>query len=114
MLAVARPGGITQEEIDRTSSRVVQSLAQFGIDVSVDQVRQGPTVTMYGLSPGWKGRSEESTGQRVRVDTILAREKDIALALASPSLRFEAPVPGESVVGIEVPNSHPTEVTLGR
>jgi S-DNA-T family DNA segregation ATPase FtsK/SpoIIIE len=68
---------------------------------------------MYGLSPGWKGRSEENTGgQRVRVDTILNREKDIALALASPSLRFEAPVPGESVVGIEVPNSHPTEVTL--
>jgi len=112
MLAVARPGGITKEEVERTSGLVVQSLAQFGIDVSVDQVRQGPTVTMYGLSPGWKGRSEESTGQRVRVDTILAREKDIALALASPSLRFEAPVPGESVVGIEVPNSHPTEVTL--
>ena len=112
MLTIARPGGITQEEIDRTSDLVVQSLQQFGIDVSVDQVRQGPTVTMYGLSPGWKGRSEESAGQRVRVDTILAREKDIALALATPSLRFEAPVPGESVVGIEVPNSQPTEVTL--
>ena len=112
MLAIARPGGITQEEIERTSARVVQSLQQFGIDVSVDQVRQGPTVTMYGLSPGWKGRSEESAGQRVRVDTILAREKDIALALATPSLRFEAPVPGESVVGIEVPNAHPTQVTL--
>jgi len=112
MLAIAKPGGITQEEIDATSARVVQSLSQFAIDVSVDQVRQGPTVTMYGLSPGWKGRSEESTGQRVRVDTILNREKDIALALASPNLRFEAPVPGESVVGIEVPNSHPTEVTL--
>jgi DNA segregation ATPase FtsK/SpoIIIE-like protein len=112
MLAIAKPGGITQEEIDATSARVVESLNQFAIDVSVDQVRQGPTVTMYGLSPGWKGRSEESTGQRVRVDTILNREKDIALALASPNLRFEAPVPGESVVGIEVPNSHPTEVTL--
>ena len=112
MLAIAKPGGITQEEIDSTSARVVESLRQFAIDVSVDQVRQGPTVTMYGLSPGWKGRSEESTGQRVRVDTILNREKDIALALASPNLRFEAPVPGESVVGIEVPNSHPTEVTL--
>jgi DNA segregation ATPase FtsK/SpoIIIE-like protein len=112
MLAIAKPGGITQEEIDHTSALVVESLAQFGIDVSVDQVRQGPTVTMYGLSPGWKGRSEESSGQRVRVDTILAREKDIALALASPSLRFEAPVPGESVVGIEVPNAHPTQVTL--
>jgi DNA segregation ATPase FtsK/SpoIIIE-like protein len=112
MLAIAKPGGITQDEIDSTSKKVEESLGQFGIDVSVDQVRQGPTVTMYGLSPGWKGRSEENTGQRVRVDTILNREKDIALALASPNLRFEAPVPGESVVGIEVPNSHPTEVTL--
>lgn len=113
MLAIAKPGGITQEEIDTTSRRVEESLGQFGIDVSVDQVRQGPTVTMYGLSPGWKGRSEENTGgQRVRVDTILNREKDIALALASPNLRFEAPVPGESVVGIEVPNAHPTQVTL--
>ncbi|HIK88558.1 MAG TPA: DNA translocase FtsK [Dehalococcoidia bacterium] len=112
MLSIAKPGGITQDEIANTSSKVVESLSQFGIDVSVDQVRQGPTVTMYGLSPGWKGRSEENTGQRVRVDTILNREKDIALALASPNLRFEAPVPGESVVGIEVPNSHPTEVTL--
>lgn len=113
ILAIAKPGGITQEEIDTTSRAVEESLGQFGIDVSVDQVRQGPTVTMYGLSPGWKGRSEENTGgQRVRVDTILNREKDIALALASPSLRFEAPVPGESVVGIEVPNSHPTQVTL--
>lgn len=113
MLAIAKPGGISQDEIDITSKRVVESLGQFGIDVSVDQVRQGPTVTMYGLSPGWKGRSEENTGgQRVRVDTILNREKDIALALASPSLRFEAPVPGESVVGIEVPNANPTEVTL--
>lgn len=113
MLAIAKPGGITQEEIAITSRRVEESLGQFGIDVSVDQVRQGPTVTMYGLSPGWKGRSEENTGgQRVRVDTILNREKDIALALASPNLRFEAPVPGESVVGIEVPNAHPTQVTL--
>ena len=112
MLSIAKPGGITQDEIDRTSRLIEESLGQFGIDVSVDQVRQGPTVTMYGLSPGWKGRSEESTGQRVRVDTILNREKDIALALASPSLRFEAPVPGESVVGIEVPNANPRQVTL--
>ena len=112
MLAIAEPGGITKQEIEYTSLKIEESLNQFGIDVSVDQVRQGPTVTMYGLSPGWKGRSEENTGQRVRVDTILNREKDIALALASPNLRFEAPVPGESVVGIEVPNAHPTAVTL--
>ena len=90
MLAIAEPGGITKQEIEYTSFKIEESLGQFGIDVSVDQVRQGPTVTMYGLSPGWKGRSEENTGQRVRVDTILNREKDIALALASPNLRFEA------------------------
>ena len=87
-------------------------MKQFGIEVTVDQVKKGPTVTMYGLSPGWKGKTDNKIGQRVRVDTILNREKDIALSLASPNLRFEAPVPGESVVGIEVPNKSPNEVTL--
>ena len=66
---------------------------------------------MYGVKPGWKG-DQKSGAQRVRVDTILNREKDLALALASPSLRFEAPVPGESVVGIEVPNKKPQKVTI--
>ena len=112
MLAIAEPGGISQEEISDTSGHIEESLGQFGIDVSVDQVWKGPTVTMYGLSPGWKGRSEDKVGQRVRVDTILNREKDIALALASPNLRFEAPVPGKSMVGIEVPNRKATQVTL--
>jgi len=92
----------------------------------VGDVREGPRVTMYGIVPGWgRGRgskklvaeqtpgNERSSGrQRVRVDNILAREKDLALSLASPSLRFEAPVPGASLVGIEVPNSRPTPVTL--
>ncbi|GIT58684.1 MAG: hypothetical protein Ct9H300mP19_06320 [Dehalococcoidia bacterium] len=57
MLAIAEPGGITKQEVEYTSLKIEESLSQFGIDVSVDQVRQGPTVTMYGLSPGWKGRS---------------------------------------------------------
>jgi DNA segregation ATPase FtsK/SpoIIIE-like protein len=112
MLSIAEPGGISQDEITETSGHIEESLGQFGIDVSVDQVWKGPTVTMYGLSPGWKGRSEDKSGQRVRVDTILNREKDIALALASPNLRFEAPVPGKSMVGIEVPNRKATQVTL--
>ena len=55
-------------------------------------------------------RVEEKT--RVKVDHILAREKDLALALAAPSLRFEAPVPGESFVGLEVPNARREVVTL--
>ncbi len=106
------PGGISESEVQLTSKKIESSLKQFGIEVTVDQVKKGPTVTMYGLSPGWKGKTDEKIGQRVRVDTILNREKDIALSLASPNLRFEAPVPGESVVGIEVPNKSPSEVTL--
>ncbi len=53
---------------------------------------------------------EERT--RVKVDAILARENDLALALACPNLRFEAPVPGENIVGIEVPNPRQSVVTL--
>ena len=126
MLKVAPPGGIPESEIEATSELIVETLADHGIEVSVGDVREGPRVTMYGIVPGWgKGRgskklieemapgTERSSGrQRVRVDNILAREKDLALSLASPSLRFEAPVPGASLVGIEVPNSRPTPVTL--
>lgn len=113
LLKVAPPGGVKQAEIEATGQLIVETLAQFRIDVSVDTVRSGPTVTMYGLKPGWQGRTDDPADiKRVRVDTILAREKDLALALKAQSLRFEAPVPGEAVVGIEVPNQRPSTVTL--
>ncbi|MFW6174565.1 MAG: DNA translocase FtsK, partial [Chloroflexota bacterium] len=126
LLKTAPPGNVPQSEIDATSQLIVDTLAQHGIDVSIGEARVGPRVTMYGVVPGWgQGRSGRGNngqeaaqqdgrrnGKRVRVDTILNREKDLALALASPSLRFEAPVPGASLVGIEVPNSKPSQVTL--
>lgn len=127
MLKVAPEGGVPESELDATSELIVETLADHGIEVSVGDVRVGPRVTMYGIVPGWgRGRgskklveegvaepsAREAGGKRVRVDNILAREKDLALSLASPSLRFEAPVPGASLVGIEVPNSRPTAVTL--
>lgn len=126
ILKTAPAGGVPETEIEATSELIVETLADHGIEVSVGDVRVGPRVTMYGIVPGWgRGRgskklaeeqvpgNERSSGrQRVRVDNILAREKDLALSLASPSLRFEAPVPGASLVGIEVPNSRPTPVTL--
>ncbi|MBI20832.1 MAG: cell division protein FtsK [Chloroflexi bacterium] len=113
VLELAPMQGVSSSEINETSNLIEKSLEQYGIDVSVDSedVKSGPTVTMYGVKPGWKG-DIKTGGQRVRVDTILNREKDLALALASPSLRFEAPVPGESVVGIEVPNKKPQKVTI--
>jgi DNA segregation ATPase FtsK/SpoIIIE-like protein len=113
MLQKAPAGGVTEEEIKNRRALIESTLADYGIDVTVAQVFAGPTVTMYGLKPGWQTTKNDATaGKRVRVDMILNREKDLALALASPNIRLEPVVPGESVVGIEVPNSRPTPVTL--
>ena len=113
-LAAPPKGGVSTTEIKATSDLIEETLAEHGVSVSVDQVRVGPTVTMYGLKPGWKGGGpkSKSPAQRVRVDTILNREKDIALALSSPNIRFESVVAGSSFVGIEVPNAKPTPVNL--
>ena len=107
-------GGVSTGEIKSTSNLIEETLADHNISVSVAQVQVGPTVTMYGLKPGWKisGAKSKAPDQRVRVDAILSREKDIALALSSPNIRFESVVPGSSVVGIEVPNAKPTPVNL--
>ena len=94
------------EDINRKKELIVKTLLEHGIEVSVDQVKSGPSVTMYGLSPGY------GNSKRVRVDHILAREKDIALALANQNIRFQSPMPGESLVGIEVPNQKTTVVGL--
>lgn len=124
--------GIDQEQ---TSQLIEDTLGDYGIEVSVSEVKLGPVVTMFGLTPGWVRRSRDvrertpdgkplvdEAGKpvvrrvedktRVKVDSIVAREKDLALALAAPSLRIEAPIPGASLVGIEVPNHRPAVVTL--
>lgn len=128
-------GGISKTEIQSTSNTIKQTFAEYNIEIEVDKVRPGPTVTMYGIEPGWvrkhkrvrvkdpdgnpkndkKGKPiyaqrEEKT--RVSVDHILRREKDLSLALKTPSLRIETPVMGESLLGIEVPNPSPSLVTL--
>ncbi len=113
-LSAPPKGGVSTAEIKSTSNLIEETLAEHNISVSVAQVQVGPTVTMYGLRPGWKssGAKSKMPDQRVRVDAILSREKDIALALSSPNIRFESVVPGSSVVGIEVPNASPTPVNL--
>ena len=124
---------VATEEQQEVARLIEEALGQHGVEVTVEQIRPGPTVTLYGLVPGWVRRSGNNKKRdqeaaewdeegvaidtptdnkiRVKVDSILAREKDLALALAAPSLRIQAPVPGESVVGIEVPNSEPLLVT---
>ena len=135
MLNTAPSNSITQEEQRTTADAITRTLGEYGIEVGVEQIRPGPTVTMYGLTPGWvrrqktvkqfdedglplkdeKGRLvtkrvEEKT--RVKVDSILAREKDLSLALKTPSIRLETPAMGKSLIGIEVPNPNPSLVTI--
>lgn len=99
---------LTDEEIREKSRIIEETLAQFGLPVEVAEVRVGPTVTQFGVSPGFVERAGAG-GQRrrhkVRVSQISTLADDLALALAAPRLRVEAPVPGRSIVGIEVPNS---------
>lgn len=73
---------------------IFQTLKNFNIDVEMGEVNQGPTVTQYTLRP--------ATG--VKLSQIAALKNDITLALAAKSLRMELPIPGQALVGIEVPN----------
>jgi S-DNA-T family DNA segregation ATPase FtsK/SpoIIIE len=73
------------------------------LPVEVVEVRMGPTVTQFGVEPGFVERPR-SGERKVRVRQISQRTDDLALALATPRLRVEAPVPGRPFVGIEVPN----------
>jgi len=98
-----------------------EALASYGVEAKVVQINAGPTVTQFGVEPGWdrkwkeikerdrdgsiKVRLGEVSKTRVKVDRITSLANDLALALAAPSIRIEAPVPGKSVVGIEVPNT---------
>ncbi len=105
-----------------------EALASYGVEAKVAQINEGPTVTQFGVEPGWdrktkeikekdkngdiKVRQEEVSKTRVKVERINSLANDLALALAAPSIRIEAPVPGKSVVGIEVPNTVSSLVSL--
>ena len=78
------------------------SLMSFGVDAKVIQVNRGPAVTRYELQPK----------QGVKVSKIVNLADDIALNLAAPAIRIEAPIPGKSAVGIEVPNKETSAVML--
>lgn len=119
---------LNQAEIDKRSKIIEEALASYGVEAKVVQANVGPTVTQFGLEPGWdrkykevkvkdkngntRVRVEEISRTRVKVERITSLANDLALALAAPSIRIEAPIPGKSVVGIEVPNSSMGLVSL--
>lgn len=104
-----------RDEIAWKSKRIEDTLFDFGLPARVVEVRRGPAVTQFGVEPGYvdrPGPDGEMKQQKVRVGQIAALQRDLTLALAVQRLRIEAPVPGRSVVGIEVPNGQTSVVRL--
>ncbi len=115
LLQASRGGGVNDAETRRKSRIIEETLSQFGIPAEVTEVRIGPTVTQFGLTPGYLSDGSDGTQERkVRINQITALSDDLALALAARTLRIEAPVPGQAIVGIEVPNDATERVTLRR
>jgi S-DNA-T family DNA segregation ATPase FtsK/SpoIIIE len=99
-----------EDFINQRAKLIQETLASFGAPAQVVEISRGPTVTQFGVEPLFV---ETRTGKtRVRVSKIASLADDLALALAAPRIRIQAPVPGHSYVGIEVPNDEMTLVAL--
>ena len=93
---------VTKEELIANKDRIVQTLKDYGIEITEISAQPGPTVTLYKIKPA----------PGVRISKIKNLEDDIALSLAALGIRIIAPIPGESNVGIEVPNAKPQIVAM--
>lgn len=89
-------------DIKANANIIKRTLLNFGIDVEMDEISIGPSVTRYSLKPA----------EGVKLAKIVALNNDLALALAAHPIRIEAPIPGKSLVGIEIPNTTKTMVGL--
>lgn len=89
-------------DIKASANLIKRTLQNFGITVEMDEVSIGPSVTRYALKPA----------EGVKLSKIVGLQNDLSLALAAHPLRIEAPIPGKSLVGIEIPNSTKTLVGL--
>ncbi|MEZ4503784.1 MAG: DNA translocase FtsK [Dehalococcoidia bacterium] len=136
LLDEGKPSKMADAERQQRAQLIVDTLASFGVDARVVEVNAGPTVTQFGIEPGWDVRTRtvqerDANGQtildsdgrprtkevevsrtRIRVNRIIALQNDLALAMAAPALRIEAPVPGKPIVGIEVPNESASVVSM--
>jgi len=89
-------------DIKANANIIKRTLANFGIEVEMDEITVGPTVTRYALKPA----------EGVKLSKIVGLQNDLALALAAHPIRIEAPIPGKSLVGIEIPNKSKSIVGL--
>ena len=101
-----------QSTINMTAGLIEKTLAEFGIPAKVVGYRVGPTVTQYAVEPGYIEKTGTEDRHKIRISQISGLAKDLALALKAERLRIEAPVPGKSYVGVEVPNNKHVIVRL--
>ena len=100
---LSRKGGAPEGgDITYNSSVIKRTLQTFGIPVEMSEINIGPTVTQYTLKPA----------EGIKLSKITTLQNDLALALASPTIRIEAPIPGRSLVGIEIGNKKRAVVGL--
>jgi DNA segregation ATPase FtsK/SpoIIIE, S-DNA-T family len=98
----APKGQVAPPDLEYKSQRIQETLASFNVGARVVGYHSGPVVTQFDVQPD----------RGVKVKSIVALQNDLALALAAPTIRIQAPVPGKPVVGIEIPNTSATMVTL--
>jgi S-DNA-T family DNA segregation ATPase FtsK/SpoIIIE len=106
---------LSQFEIRERVKIIEETLASFGVPAKVVEVNQGPTITQFGVEPGYIERRDNNgrvSRAKIKVSKIANLVDDLSLALAAAPIRIEAPVPGRSMVGIEVPNSEVALVAL--
>jgi S-DNA-T family DNA segregation ATPase FtsK/SpoIIIE len=104
-----------EEQVQEMATIIEKTLGEFGVPARVVGFRIGPTVTQYAVEPGYVEKETpegEMVRQKVRVAQISGLARDLAMALSAERLRIEAPVPGQTFVGIEVPNAHSSAVRL--
>ena len=118
LLSTPEPVESNEEALDATARLIEQTLASHGVNVTVADTQAGPRLIRFGLDPGWLTEDKDGPegdgggGTRVRVQSIVARQNDLALALKTPSIRIQPTIPGEALVGLEVPSPTPRRVGL--
>lgn len=93
---------VDDAELKRQAARIKEKLAEFEVEVTMKDAHPGPTVTQFTLQPA----------EGIKLSKIENLKNDLALALAAQSLRIEAPIPGKSLVGLEMPNEKRSTVYL--
>jgi S-DNA-T family DNA segregation ATPase FtsK/SpoIIIE len=103
LLRAAPPSTADAQDEATMQAALERTMRTFGVDAKVSKAHRGPTVTMY----------EVEVAAGTKVNKVLSLSSDIAYALATPDVRIQAPIPGKSAIGVEVPNKHRDFVMLG-